>query len=96
MEANLKQHENFALQAQLHFDNCEKLFWFWFLEFARCNYVPNSFFAGKKEAEDCRQKLTELLNYAKSIARLTPDLEKEFLEVCFIYSNCGMHAFSLF
>ncbi|AES69696.2 putative structural maintenance of chromosomes protein [Medicago truncatula] len=35
----------------------------------------------KKEAEECRQKLTDLLNYAKSIARLTPDLEKEFLEM---------------
>ncbi|WJX17991.1 hypothetical protein P8452_07839 [Trifolium repens] len=35
----------------------------------------------KKEAEECRQKLTDLLNYAKSIARLTPNLEKEFLEM---------------
>jgi hypothetical protein len=26
------------------------------------------------------------LNYAKSIARLTPNLEKEFLEVCIKYS----------
>ncbi|RDX71619.1 Structural maintenance of chromosomes protein 5, partial [Mucuna pruriens] len=56
MEANLKQHENFALQASLHFDNC-------------------------KESEDCRQKLTDSLKYAKSIARLTPELKKEFLEM---------------
>ena len=42
-------------------------------------------FAAKKEAEECRQKLTDLLNYAKSIARLTPALEKEFLEVCIRY-----------
>lgn len=56
-EANLKQHENFAMQASLHYNN------------------------SKKEAEECRQKLTDLLNYAKSIARLTPDLEKEFLEM---------------
>ncbi|CAI8583498.1 unnamed protein product [Vicia faba] len=57
MEANLKQHENFALQASLHFNN------------------------SKKEADECRQKLTDLLNRAKSIARLTPNLEKEFLEM---------------
>lgn len=44
------------------------------------------FFAAKKEAEECRQKLTDLLNYAKSVARLTPNLEKEFLEVCIRYS----------
>ncbi|TKY49621.1 Structural maintenance of chromosomes protein 5 [Spatholobus suberectus] len=57
MEANLKQHENFALQASLHYDNC------------------------KKESENCRQKLTDSLKYAKSIARLTPELKKEFLEM---------------
>ncbi|XP_057458731.1 structural maintenance of chromosomes protein 5 isoform X2 [Lotus japonicus] len=57
MEANLKQHDKFALQASLHFDNC------------------------KKEAENCKQQLTDSLNYAKSIARLTPELEKEFLEM---------------
>ncbi|WJX53519.1 hypothetical protein P8452_39503 [Trifolium repens] len=63
VEANLKQHEDLALQASLY------------------KYVPNSYFAAKKEAEECRQKLTDLLNYAKSIARLTPNLEKEFLEM---------------
>ncbi|RZB44823.1 structural maintenance of chromosomes protein 5 [Glycine soja] len=57
MEANLKQHEKFALQASLHFDNC------------------------KKESENCRQDLTDSLKYAKSIARLTPELKKEFLEM---------------
>ncbi|KAK2440243.1 structural maintenance of chromosomes protein [Trifolium repens] len=57
VEANLKQHEDLALQASLQFNN------------------------SKKEAEECRQKLTDLLNYAKSIARLTPNLEKEFLEM---------------
>ncbi|XP_057458150.1 structural maintenance of chromosomes protein 5-like [Lotus japonicus] len=35
----------------------------------------------KKETENCRQQLTDSLNYAKSIARLTPELEKEFLEM---------------
>lgn len=93
MEANLKQHENFAVQASLHFENCEKLFSFQFVDIASCKYVPNSFFLGKKEAENCRQRLTELLNYAKSIARLTPELEKEFLEVCNRYLNC-VHSFS--
>jgi hypothetical protein len=44
------------------------------------------FFAAKKEAEECKQKLTDLLNNAKSIAPLTPDLQKEFLEVCIQYS----------
>jgi hypothetical protein len=44
------------------------------------------FFAAKKEAEECKQKLTDLLNNAKSIAPLTPDLQKEFLEVCIRYS----------
>ncbi|PNX99869.1 structural maintenance of chromosomes protein 5-like, partial [Trifolium pratense] len=57
VEANIKQHEDLALQASLQFNNA------------------------KKEAEECRQNLTDLLNYAKSIARLTPNLEKEFLEV---------------
>ncbi|KAL2330753.1 hypothetical protein Fmac_018334 [Flemingia macrophylla] len=57
MEAGLKQHENFALQASLHLDNC------------------------KKESENCREKLTDSLKYAKSIARLTPELKKEFLEM---------------
>ncbi|XP_029126918.1 structural maintenance of chromosomes protein 5 isoform X2 [Cajanus cajan] len=57
METNLKQHENFALQASLHLDNC------------------------KKESENCREKLTDSLKYAKSIARLTPELKKEFLEM---------------
>ncbi|XP_027340674.1 structural maintenance of chromosomes protein 5 isoform X2 [Abrus precatorius] len=57
MQANLKQHENFALQASLHFDNC------------------------KKESENCRHKLTDSLKFAKSIVRLTPELEKEFLEM---------------
>ncbi|XP_061369771.1 structural maintenance of chromosomes protein 5-like, partial [Gastrolobium bilobum] len=57
LEANVKQHENFAVQASLQFDIC------------------------KKEAENCRQKLTDTLKYAKSIARLTPQLEKEFLEM---------------
>ncbi|WVZ24282.1 hypothetical protein V8G54_002826 [Vigna mungo] len=57
MDANLKQHENFAVQASLHFENC------------------------KKESENCRQKLTDSLRYAKSIAQLTPELKKEFLEM---------------
>ncbi|BAT73125.1 Structural maintenance of chromosomes protein [Vigna angularis] len=57
MDANLKQHENFAVQASLHFENC------------------------KKESENCRQKLTDSLKYAKSIAQLTPELKKEFLEM---------------
>ncbi|KAK7392804.1 hypothetical protein VNO78_21252 [Psophocarpus tetragonolobus] len=57
MEANLKQHENFALQASLHFDNC------------------------KKESENCRHELTNSLKYAKSIAQLTAELKKEFLEM---------------
>ncbi|CAJ2639085.1 unnamed protein product [Trifolium pratense] len=57
VEANIKQHEDLALQASLQFNNA------------------------KKEAEECRQNLTDLLNYAKSIARLTPNLEKEFLEM---------------
>ncbi|KAK2386251.1 structural maintenance of chromosomes protein [Trifolium repens] len=35
----------------------------------------------KKEADECRQKLSELLNYAKSIVELTPNVEKEFLEM---------------
>ncbi|XP_047167362.1 structural maintenance of chromosomes protein 5 isoform X2 [Vigna umbellata] len=57
MDANLKQHESFAVQASLHFENC------------------------KKESENCRQKLTDSLKYAKSIAQLTPELKKEFLEM---------------
>ncbi|GAU38915.1 hypothetical protein TSUD_119810 [Trifolium subterraneum] len=57
VEANLKQHEDLALQASLQFNN------------------------SKKEAEECKLKLTDLLNYAKSVARLTPNLEKEFLEM---------------
>ncbi|KAK7369640.1 hypothetical protein VNO80_11682 [Phaseolus coccineus] len=57
MDANLKQHDNFAVQASLHFENC------------------------KKETENCRQKLTDSLKYAKSIAQLTPELKKEFLEM---------------
>jgi hypothetical protein len=44
-------------------------------------------FAAKKEADECRQKLSELLNYAKSIVELTPNVEKEFLEVCIRYLN---------
>ncbi|KAL9329885.1 hypothetical protein ACSQ67_004888 [Phaseolus vulgaris] len=57
MDANLKQHDNLAVQASLHFENC------------------------KKESENCRQKLTDSLKYAKSIAQLTPELKKEFLEM---------------
>ncbi|CAJ1937515.1 unnamed protein product [Sphenostylis stenocarpa] len=57
MDANLKQHENLALQASLQLENC------------------------KKESENCRQKLADSLKYAKSIARLTPELKKEFLEM---------------
>lgn len=48
MEANLKQHENFAVQASLHFENCEKLFSFQFVDIASCKYVPNSFFQVRK------------------------------------------------
>ena len=50
----------------------------------RCN-IDNDHFvicSGKKEAESCRQQLMESLKHAKSIARLTPELEKEFREVC--------------
>ncbi|KAK7243423.1 hypothetical protein RIF29_38219 [Crotalaria pallida] len=35
----------------------------------------------KKEAENCKQQLTDCLMHAKSIALLTPELEKEFLEM---------------
>ncbi|XP_019427518.1 PREDICTED: structural maintenance of chromosomes protein 5 isoform X4 [Lupinus angustifolius] len=35
----------------------------------------------KKEAENFQQQLTDYLKHAKSIARLTPELEKEFLEM---------------
>ncbi|KAE9616263.1 putative structural maintenance of chromosomes protein [Lupinus albus] len=57
LEANLKQHENVAVQTSTHFNNC------------------------KKEAENFQQQLTDYLKHAKSIARLTPELEKEFLEM---------------
>ncbi|KAI9116670.1 hypothetical protein K1719_012328 [Acacia pycnantha] len=35
----------------------------------------------KKETENCRQQLSECLRRAESIAPITPDLEKEFLEM---------------
>jgi len=46
------------------------------------SFVEYICFSGKKESENCRQKLTDSLKYAKSIAQLTPELKKEFLEVC--------------
>ncbi|KAL5827330.1 hypothetical protein ACOSQ3_019161 [Xanthoceras sorbifolium] len=57
LEINLKQHEKFAEQASLHYENC------------------------KHEVENCRNQLLDAKRQAESIAIITPELEKEFLEM---------------
>ncbi|KAI9170146.1 hypothetical protein LWI28_023305 [Acer negundo] len=57
MEINLKQHEKFAEQASLHYENC------------------------KYEVENRRKQLLDAKRHAESIAVITPELEKEFLEM---------------
>lgn len=44
-----------------------------------------SSFLGKKEVENCREQLSAAKRHAESIALITPELEKEFLEVCLYY-----------
>lgn len=38
-------------------------------------------FSGKQEVEHCRKQLSDAKRQAESIAFITPELEKEFLEV---------------
>jgi len=59
------------------------------------SFVEYICFSGKKESENCRQKLTDSLKYAKSIAQLTPELKKEFLEVC-VRKKISMNFISCF
>ena len=54
-------------------------------------------FLGKKEVQDHREQLSLAKRYAESIAVITPELAKEFLEVCLYFDlNVKHHTLNLF
>lgn len=57
-----------------------------FIRWSLCLLIAKILFPGKKEVEDYLQQLSAAKKYAESIAAITPELEKEFLEV-FSISN---------